>query len=77
MTSLPARVYRMPDRGEIRVGAVADIAVFDLAIIHTESQFTDPHHLSQGMSWVIVNGEVAIDDGEFTGAMPGRVLRKN
>ena len=77
MTSLPARVYRMPDRGEIRVGAVADIAVFDLARIHTESQFTDPHHLSQGMSWVIVNGEVAIDDGEFTGAMPGRVLRKN
>ena len=77
MTSLPARVYRMPDRGEIRVGAVADLAIFDLARVHTESQFTDPHHLSEGMSWVIVNGQIAIEDGEFTGAMAGRVLRKN
>jgi N-acyl-D-aspartate/D-glutamate deacylase len=77
MTSLPALVYRMPDRGQIRVGAVADIAVFDLARLHTESQFTDPHHLSEGMSWVIVNGEIAIADGDFTGALAGRVLRKN
>ncbi len=76
MTSLPARVYRMPDRGEIRVGAIADLAVFDLARIHTESAFTDPHHLSEGMGWVLVNGQVAVDDGEFTGAMAGRVLRK-
>lgn len=77
MTSLPAQVYRMPDRGVIRVGAVADLAVFDLARIHTESQFTDPHHLSEGMEWVLVNGEPAIADGDFTGALAGRVLLKN
>lgn len=77
MTSLPAQVYRMPDRGVIRVGAVADLAVFDLGRLHTESQFTDPHHLSEGMAWVVVNGELAIADGDFTGALAGRVLLKN
>ncbi len=76
MTSLPARVYRMPDRGEIRPGAVADLVVFDLDRLHTASVFTDPHHLSEGMDWVFVNGEAAIAEGEFTGAMAGRVLRK-
>ncbi len=77
MTSLPARVYRMRDRGEVRVGAVADLAVFDPSRLHTGSSFTDPHHLSAGMRWVLVNGDVAIDDGAFTGVLAGRVLRKN
>lgn len=76
MTSLPARVYRMPDRGEIRVGAAADLVVFDLARVHTASVFTDPHHLAEGMDWVFVNGQPAVADGEFTGALAGQVLRK-
>lgn len=77
MTSLPAQVYRMPDRGVLRPGAIADIAIFDLEELETRSEFTDPHHLSEGMQWVIVNGELAIDDGAFTGALAGQVLRKN
>ncbi|MEK9501411.1 N-acyl-D-amino-acid deacylase family protein [Gaopeijia maritima] len=77
MTSLPAQAYRMPDRGVLRVGAVADLAVFHLERLETRSAFTDPHHLSEGMEWVIVNGELAIDQGEFTGALAGRVLRRN
>ncbi|MEK9507309.1 D-aminoacylase [Gemmatimonadota bacterium Y43] len=77
MTSLPAQAYRMPDRGVLRVGAVADLAVFHLERLETRSEFTDPHHLSEGMEWVIVNGELAIDQGEFTGALAGRVLRRN
>lgn len=77
MTSLPARVYRMRDRGEIRVGALADLAVFDPAHLHTEASFTDPHHLSEGMRWVFVNGRMAVDDGAFTEVLAGRVLRKN
>lgn len=76
MTSLPARVFRMPDRGELRSGAVADLVIFDLARVHTESTFTDPHHLSQGMVHVFVNGQAAVADEEFTGTLAGQVLRK-
>ena len=76
MTSLPAQVYRLPDRGEIREGAVADLVVFDLARLHTPATFTDPHHLSEGMVHVFVNGRPAISDGTFTGTLAGEVLRK-
>jgi N-acyl-D-aspartate/D-glutamate deacylase len=76
MTSLPAQVYRMPDRGEIRIGAVADLVVFDLARVHTPATFTDPHQLSQGMVHVLVNGRLAVTDGDFTGTLAGEVLLK-
>jgi N-acyl-D-amino-acid deacylase len=76
MTSLPARVYRMPDRGQIRAGAVADVVVFDLARVHTPATFTDPHHLSEGMVHVLVNGQAAVSEGGFTGTLAGEVLRK-
>jgi N-acyl-D-aspartate/D-glutamate deacylase len=76
MTSLPARVYRMPDRGEVRAGAAADLVVFDLARVHTASAFTDPHHLAEGMVHVFVNGQAAITDETFTDVRAGRVLRK-
>jgi N-acyl-D-amino-acid deacylase len=77
MTGLPASVYRMPERGLVREGMVADLVVFDLEAIRDVAEFTDPHHLSEGMEWVFVGGSAAIADGEFTGALPGRVLRKN
>lgn len=76
MTSLPATVFGMPDRGVIREGAVADIVVFDLAAVDDVAEFTDPHHYSEGMVHVIVNGVAAIRDEEFTGQRPGRVLQK-
>lgn len=76
MTSLPATVFGMPDRGVIREGAVADIVVFDLAAVDDVAEFTDPHHYSEGMVHVFVNGVAAIRDEEFTGQRPGRVLQK-
>lgn len=76
MTSLPARVYRMPDRGEVRVGAVADLAVFNPADLTTRSTFTDPHHLAEGMRHVLIGGAFAVRNGEFTGALAGQVLRR-
>jgi len=77
MSGLPATVFRMPDRGVIRAGLVADLVVFDLEAVRDVAEFTDPHHLSEGMSWVFVGGTAAIAEGEFTGSMAGRVLRKN
>lgn len=76
MTSLPASVFGMRDRGMLREGAAADIAIFDPAKIVERSTYTDPHHLAEGMSYVLVNGQVVLDQGTFTSALPGKVLRK-
>jgi N-acyl-D-aspartate/D-glutamate deacylase len=76
MTSLPANVFRMAERGMIRSGAMADVVVFDLARVLDLATYTQPHQLSEGMIHVFVNGEVAMRNGEFTGSLAGRVLRK-
>ncbi|WP_170990227.1 amidohydrolase family protein [Aquamicrobium sp. LC103] len=77
MTGLPATVHRMKDRGFIREGMIADIAVFDLENLREVATFTDPHQLSEGIRFLAVNGELAIDDGEFTDVLSGRVLHRN
>ncbi|NIM49495.1 MAG: amidohydrolase family protein [Gemmatimonadales bacterium] len=74
MTTLPATVFRLTDRGVVRPGAVADLVVFDLEQLTDKATYDDPHHLCEGMVYVLVNGELAIDGEEFTGAMVGRVL---
>lgn len=75
MTGLPAAVMRLHDRGQLRAGSVADVVVFDLAQVRDLATFDAPHQLSEGMVHVLVNGVAAIADGEFTGQVPGRVLR--
>lgn len=76
MTSLPAWVYGMEDRGVIRSGAAADVVVFDLDRVNDTAEYTAPHQLAEGMVWVFVNGRAAVADGAFTGDLSGRVLRK-
>ena len=76
MTTLPALVFGLTDRGQLREGAFADIAVFDPAKVRDTATYADPHHLAEGMSYVLVNGVVVVDGGTFTEALPGRVLRK-
>lgn len=76
MTSLTSTVFGINDRGVLRPGMKADIAVFDPARITDRAIFTDPHQLSEGMVYVIVNGIPAIDNGEFTGELSGNVLKK-
>jgi N-acyl-D-aspartate/D-glutamate deacylase len=76
MTSLPAEVYGMPDRGLLRAGAAADVVVFDLARVRDTAEYTDPHRLAEGMVWVFVNGQAAIRNGTFEDVRAGRVLRK-
>ncbi len=76
MTSLPASVFNLRDRGLIRVGAIADLAVFDLAAVRDKATYTEPHQLAEGMSWVLVNGVPVVKDGAFTTALPGKVLSR-
>jgi N-acyl-D-aspartate/D-glutamate deacylase len=76
MTGVAARALGLPDRGRLRPGAWADVAVFDPARIADRSTYEDPHRYAIGVSTVVVNGEVVIDGGDHTGALPGRVLRR-
>jgi N-acyl-D-amino-acid deacylase len=76
MTSLPATVFGMSGRGVIREGAVADIVIFDPGKVKDVATYSDSQRLAEGMSYVIVNGVVVMNEGSFTEALPGRVLRK-
>jgi N-acyl-D-amino-acid deacylase len=76
MTSMPAQVFGFTDRGEIRAGAFADIVIFDPAKVQDKATYQDPHQIAEGMSWVIVNGQIARRELEFTGARAGRALKR-
>ena len=76
MTSFPAQRLGLPDRGILRDGFRADIVVFDPATVKTQATREDPHHYPVGIDYVIVNGKVVIENGENTGALPGRALRR-
>jgi N-acyl-D-amino-acid deacylase len=75
-TSAPARVFGFTDRGEIRDGAFADVIVFDPATIQDRATYDNPFAYATGMRWVLVNGELVLADGEATGVLAGRVLRR-
>jgi N-acyl-D-amino-acid deacylase len=74
MTSLPAQVFGMKDRGLIRAGAYADIVMFDAATINDAATYQDPHQLAEGLTHIVVNGTVVRENGVFTNVLPGRVL---
>lgn len=75
MTSLAASRAALLDRGMIREGMKADIVVFDPARVRAVSTYEDPHHFSEGVHHVIVNGVPVLLEGTMTGSLPGRILR--
>ncbi len=70
MTSLPATVFGIADRGQLRPGAWADIVVFDLEKFQDRATYQDPHQLAEGVTHVLVNGKLT-----GSGVLAGRVLR--
>ncbi len=74
MTGMPARRLGLRDRGVIRVGARADLVVFDPKRVADRATFEDPHRYPAGVEHVLVNGSVVVKDGNHTGSLPGRVL---
>ncbi len=74
-TSAVATRLSIPDRGVLREGFFADIAVFDPNTLIDRSTFEQPHQLSEGVRFVLVNGTMVVRDGKHTGAKPGRALR--
>lgn len=76
MTGLTARTFGLKDRGELRIGAHADLVVFDAATIAARADFEHPTEPAAGIDAVIVNGQAVWQAGAPTGARPGRVLRR-
>jgi len=75
MTSHPAAVLGLSDRGSLEEGHFADVVVFDPAKIQDHATYIEPHQYSTGVSQVIVNGVLALENGEPTEARPGRFVR--
>lgn len=75
-SSQVAEVYGIRDRGSIRVGQFADVIAFDPATIREAATYVEPTRLSVGMRWVLVNGQIAVSDGQPTGVLAGRGLKK-
>ncbi|MGH8197110.1 MAG: N-acyl-D-amino-acid deacylase family protein [Steroidobacteraceae bacterium] len=75
MTAHPAAVLGLRDRGRLQAGHHADVVVFDPATIQDHATYVKPHQYATGVSHVIVNGVLALEDGEPTEARPGRFVR--
>ncbi len=75
MTGFPAKVLELRERGLIRDGFWADIVVFDSKTIEDKATFLNPHQFPVGIHYVIVNGEIAVDDTTQLDVFSGKVLR--
>ena len=76
MTGFPAKTMGLTDRGVLKVGMKADIAIFDPNTVLDNATFTKPHQYPSGIEYVIVNGKLVVVQGVFTSVKAGKVLRK-
>lgn len=76
MTSLPAQNLGLTRRGRLQVGHFADLAIFDPTRVKDKATYENPHQYAEGMVHVFVNGKQVLRDGQHTGAMPGRAIRR-
>ena len=77
LSALPAENLRLVNRGSITPGFYADLAIFDPLLIQDHATFDDPKQFSTGMVHVFVNGIQVLENGEHTGALPGRFVRRD
>ena len=75
-SSLPAAIVGMTDRGCLRVGCKADVVAFDYDKVEDNSTIMNPDGAPQGIPWVLINGQIAIEDGQSTGALAGVVIKR-
>ena len=75
-SSQVAASLRIPERGQIIRGWFADLIVFDEKALAEKATYEQPEALATGMRDVLVNGKLAIDNGQYTGTLAGRAIRK-
>ncbi len=76
MTSVPAKNFGFALRGVLQKGYFADIVIFDEERVIDKATFKDPHQYPEGIDYVVVNGQVVISNGEHSGLLPGKILRR-
>jgi len=76
MTSVPADKFGFNGRGRLSEGYYADLVIFNPDTVVDRATWEDPHKYPEGIEYVVVNGQVAVEGGETTGALPGRILKK-
>src|SRR5262245_27724992 len=76
MTSLPAQILGLKDRGMLKEGYWADVTIFDPEKIRDRATYVNPHQYAEGIPFVLINGELVVDGGKITGKLPGKVLRR-
>ena len=76
MTTLPAQFLGLTDRGTIRVGMWADVVIFNPKQIMNRATYTNPREYPSGINYILVNGKIVAENGTYTGALPGKVLRR-
>ena len=77
MTALPAKTYGIQNRGRIKENYIADLVIFDPSTVNDKATFVEPHQYPIGISYVILNGKLAVEAGNYKNAMAGKILRKN
>jgi N-acyl-D-amino-acid deacylase len=75
LSAQPARNLSLANRGMLKPGYFADVVIFDPKTIQDHATYTNPHQLATGVSYVLVNGKIALKDGVATGAHSGRFVR--
>ena len=75
MTSLPASILGLADRGTIEAGKAADLVLFDPATVADKATFENPFQYPVGIDTVVVNGQIVLDEGQPTGLKPGKIFR--
>ena len=75
-TSLPAAIMGWDDRGWIKKDYRADILIFDLETIRDRATFDEMDLYSEGIRYVVIGGKLVIDEGQYTGELPGEVIGK-
>lgn len=76
MTSAPAEKFGLLNRGRIKEGYAADLVLFDFEKIQDKATWSEPHQFPEGIPYVAVNGRMVVDEGQFTGELPGEILRR-
>ena len=75
MTSYPAGLLGIKDRGTVREGAHADLVLFDAELAGDRATWSEPRRAAEGVHWVLVNGNIVVEDGRYVGGLAGTVLR--
>ena len=74
MTSLAAQKFKLKDRGLLKEGFAADIVVFDEKEVNDKASFENPHQYSVGFKYILVNGQLVMENGVHNGGRSGKPL---